>query len=157
MYVYNYLICAISQVVMAAFIWHSAYMDERRNRLYVASIIFNVLTLLGYAGRSLFDDGNHFLLNYILNCIIYISASLLSYFVLLTTIKRNGIIYKIVSCVEILILLYVVTTPWTQLAFYIDSNGFYQRGSMYAVCLSVKVCSYFYGLVSWRLFTEMLN
>ena len=133
MYIYNYLICAISQMVLAAFIWHSAYMDERRNKLYVASIVFNVFTLLGYAGRAVFNDGNHFWQNYLINYVIYISACLLSYFFLLTTIKKNGIIYKIVSVWEIIILLYIVTTPWTHLAFYIDSNGFYQRGSMYAV------------------------
>lgn len=133
MYTYNYLICAISQMVFAAFIWRSAYMDERKNKLYILSIIFNTLTLLGYAGRNVFDDGNHFILNYIINFVIYLSASLLTYFVLLTVIKRNGIIYKLASTLEILILLYIVTTPLTHLAFYIDENGLYQRGSMYAV------------------------
>lgn len=133
MYLYNYLICAIAQMVLAAVVWHSAYMDERKNKLYVTAIIFNVITLLGYAGRSMFDDGNHFLLNYIINAVIYLSASLLTYFVLLTTIKKNGIIYKISSVLEVLILLFIITSPWTHLAFYIDENGLYQRGALYVV------------------------
>ena len=65
MYIYNYLICAVAQIVFLFFIWRSAYMDERKNKLYITSIIFNTLTLLGYAGRSVFNDGNHFLLNYL--------------------------------------------------------------------------------------------
>ncbi len=127
------MICALSQMVFIAFIWRSAYMDERKNKLYITSIFFNSITLLGYAGRSVFNDGNHFLLNYIINLVIYLSASLLAYFVLLTAIKKNGIIYKLASILEVLILLYVVTTPWTHLAFYIDGDGLYHRGSMYAV------------------------
>lgn len=133
MYIYNYLICAIAQMILVAIAWQSAYMDERKNKLYVIAIIFNVLTLLGYAGRSVFNDGNHLLLNYAVNFDIYISASLLSYFILLTSIKKNGIIYKLASVFEIFILLYIVTTPWTHLAFYIDENGLYQRGTLYAV------------------------
>lgn len=133
MYFYNYLICATAQTVLAAIVWHSAYMDERKNKLYITAIIFNIITLLGYAGRSIFNDGSHFLLNYIINSAIYISASLLTYFVLLTTIKRNGIIYKIVSVIEIIILLFICTSPLSHLAFYIDENGLYQRGALYAV------------------------
>lgn len=131
MYIYNYLIVALSQMVMVPFVWHSAYMDSRRNKLFIASIIFNILTLLGYAGRSVVNDGNHFWLNYIINFIIYISSCLLAYFFLLSSIKKNGVIYKIVSVWELLLLLYVVTTPWTHLAFYIDENGLYTRGSLY--------------------------
>ena len=130
MYTYNYLICAIAQMVFAAFIWRSAYMDERKNKLYIASIALNALTLLGYAARSVVNDGDHFLLNYLINAVIYFSAILLAYFVLLTILKRNGILYKIVTGWMILILLYIVTTPWTHLAFYIDADGYYQRGSM---------------------------
>lgn len=133
MYVYNYLISAVAQMILVAIAWQSAYMDERKNKLYILSIVFNIFTLLGYTGRSMFNDGNHFLLNYIINFVIYLSASLLSFFILLTAIKKKGIIYKIASGVEILILLYIITTPWTHFAFYIDDNGIYQRGTVYAV------------------------
>ncbi|MBP9996507.1 MAG: GGDEF domain-containing protein [Lachnospiraceae bacterium] len=131
MYIYNYLVAALSQMVLVPFIWHSAYMDSRKNKLFITSIFFNIITLLGYAGRSIVNDGNHFILNYLINFVIYISACLLSYFFLLTSIKKNGIIYKIVSVWESILILYIVTTPWTHLAFYIDENNIYTRGSLY--------------------------
>lgn len=130
MYVYNYMIAALSQMVFIPFIWHSAYMDGRKNKLFITAIIFNVITLLGYAGRSIVNDGNHFWINYIVNFVIYISSCLLSYFFLLTSVKKKGILFKIVSVWEILLILYIVTTPWTHFAFYVDANGIYCRGSL---------------------------
>ena len=131
MYIYNYLVAALSQIVLIPFIWHSAYMDARKNKLFITAIIFNIITLLGYAGRIVVNDGNHFLLNYLINFVIYLSACLLSYFFLLTSTKKNGIIFKIISVWEAILVLYIVTTPWTHFAFYINSYGFYSRGSFY--------------------------
>lgn len=133
MYIYNYLICVIAQLILAAIVWHSAYMDERKNKLYFSAIILNVLTLLGYVGRELLNDGHHLGLNYCTNFVIYISASLLTYFILLTSIKKGGTAYKIVSFFEVLILLFVCSSPWTHLAFYVDKSGIYKRGMLFNI------------------------
>lgn len=133
MYVYNYLICAIAQIVFASIVWKSAYMDTRRNKLFCLGVLCNMLTLLGYAGRGITNDGNHFWLNFFDNYVLYIAATLSAFLFLLTSIKRNGILYKITFVLEILILLYIVTTPWTHWAFYIDENGLYQRGVLYVI------------------------
>ena len=133
MYIYNYLICVTAQVILAAIVWRSAYMDERKNKLYFSAIILNVFTLLGYVGRELFNDGQHFLLNYCTNFVIYLSASLLAYCILLTSIKKGGLTYKIVSIFEVIIIAFVCSSPLTHLTFYIDANGFYERGILYSI------------------------
>lgn len=133
MYLYNYLICAIALMILAAIVWHSAYMDERKNRLFMSGIICNILTLLGYVGRGLFNDGNHFLLNYCTNFVIYLSATLLAYSMLLTGIKKNGVLYRITTVLEVIIILLVCSSPLTHMMFYVDNDGFYQRGIINSV------------------------
>lgn len=137
MYIYNYLIGAIAQMILAAIAWKSAYMDTRKNKLFCSGIIFNALTLLGYAARGTFNDGNHFLINIVTNLIIYLSAALLTYTMLLTGIEKGGYTYKIVSFFEIAILIVVCSSPWTKLIFYVDENGIYQRGT-YSIVFFVQ-------------------
>lgn len=133
MYIYNYLIGAVAQMILAAIAWKSAYMDTRQNRLFCSGIIFNALTLLGYAARVVVNDGNHFYLNLFTNLIIYLSATLLGFTMLLTGIKKGGITYKIVTFFEIVMLVGVCSSPWTKLLFYVDENGIYRRGTVSAL------------------------
>lgn len=128
MHIYNYLICAIAQMILMAIAWQSAYMDKRRNRLFCLGIFCNILTLLGYASRETFNDGNHFVANVITNLIIYLSATLLTYTMLLTSIKKRGVLYYIVTIIEIGVILWICSSPWTKLLFYVDESGIYQRG-----------------------------
>lgn len=128
MHIYNYLICAIAQVILVAIAWQSAYMDTRRNKLFCLGIVCNILTLLGYAARGVFNDGNHLEMNVGTNLIIYLSATLLTYMMLLTSIKKNGMIYKFVTFFEAIIIILICSSPWTKLLFYVDENGIYQRG-----------------------------
>jgi len=113
-----------------AITWKSAYMDSRKNKLFCIVLLCSIIALLGYAARGLINDGNHFLINYIVNTIIYLCGGLICLFILYTTIERNGVIYKIALCIESIMLLFILTSPWTHLAFYIDENGLYQRGPL---------------------------
>jgi len=128
MYTYIYLLSAIAEIVLMAITWKSAYMDSRKNKLFCIVLLCSIIALLGYAARGLINDGNHFLINYIVNTIIYLCGGLICLFILYTTIERNGVIYKIALCIESIMLLFILTSPWTHLAFYIDENGLYQRG-----------------------------
>lgn len=152
MYINNYLICAIAQLILMAIAWESAYMDTRKNKLFCLGVLCNALTLLGYAARGTFDDGKHFWPNVITNLIIYLSATLLTYMMLLINLNKGSILYKIVSFFEIAIIILVCCSPWTRLLFYVDENGIYQRGkysalffvqhgifiALWIVCLAIK-------------------
>lgn len=135
----------IALIVLLAIIWQSAYMDARKNKIFRAVIFSTIFALLGYIARGLLDGGNRIFINYLINLIIYVAGVLICYFILLSALKRKGIIFKIATGFGIFMLLFILTSPLTHFAFYIDESGFYQRGSLNFVVFVSNIIFF----VSW--------
>ena len=126
---YLYILFVIAMLFLASYVRKSAYLDRRTNRMYLASVISNILTFVGYIGRELSVPINNRIFSYLTNDLIYIMGLLMPFFLVLSACKKNGIIYKIMLFLEAVDLLCIFTSPFTGFVFTIGANGEYTRGA----------------------------
>lgn len=130
---YVYILCIVAMIFLASVISNSVYMGERKNKMYLIAIAFNILSFVGYLGRGFADTHSLVFLNYFVNVLIYCCGCTIVYFFLLCNIKKGSIEYHFATCVELLHVIIALSTPWTKAYFTISSEGVYIRGKIYSL------------------------
>ena len=127
---YIYILFISALVLLASFVFRSAYIDSRKNKMFNLAILSNALILIGYIGRDVAVSKESAILGHISNELIYIFAFTACYCIVLTIMSKELLIYKLYFAIFGIYLFNCAINPFTKLFFVISSKGVYERGPL---------------------------
>ena len=118
-------------IVAITIIKRGSHFDKRKTRYFISAIFSDILVLLGYVGRSLSEQFGAVFLAYFSNTLIYLSAPLAMFFLVISTTKKPDKFINIMIVLEAISILAALLSPFTHLCFVISPDAIYSRGPFF--------------------------